>query len=125
MIIGIGTDLVDIARIEKSLQKFGQKFIDRNFTPAEQHKTDANHLAKRFAAKEALSKALGTGIAGGIAFKDIEVRNDEAGKPYITLYNEALRIITSLTPADKALHIHLSLSDEKNHAIATVVISAE
>ncbi len=125
MIIGLGTDLVDIARIEKSLEKFGDKFIQRNFTAAEQIKTDANHLAKRFAAKEAMSKALGTGIAGGIEFKDIEVRNDEAGKPYITLYNKALETLQNMTPTDKTISLHLSLSDEKNHAMATVVISAE
>ena len=125
MIIGLGTDLVEIARIEKALERFDDKFIERNFTHAEQIKKDASHLAKRFAAKEAMAKALGTGISGGIEFKDIEVKNDEAGKPYITVYNKALETLNKMTPEGKTVSLHLSLSDEKAHAMATVVISAD
>ena len=125
MIIGIGTDIIDIRRIEKIIQKYGNKFIKRCFSIHEITRSESqfniiNSYAKRYAAKEACSKALGTGLARGIFWKDIEVVNNKYGKPLINLYNNALTRINKMT--NKDYRIEISLSDEKNYAIANVII---
>ena len=125
MIIGIGTDIIDNQRIQKTLQKFGNKFKKRCFLKNEIIKSDnrlnsVNSFAKRYAAKEACAKALGTGLARGIFWKDIEVLNNVNGKPYIKLHNKALNKIKELS--NKECGIEISLSDEKNYSIANVVI---
>ena len=128
MILGIGTDIIDIRRIENIIQKYGNKFKKRCFSTNEikrsenQFKT-VNSYAKRYAAKEACSKALGTGLARGIFWKDIEVKNNKHGKPLIILHNNALKRINKMT--NKDYRIEVSLSDEKNYAIANVIILEE
>ena len=125
MIIGIGTDIIDIRRIENTIQKYGEKFKKRCFSINEIKRSEnkfntANSYAKRYAAKEACSKALGTGLARGIFWKDIEVQNNNYGKPSIILHNNALNRIIKMT--NKDYRIEVSLSDEKNYAIANVII---
>ena len=125
MIIGIGTDIIDIRRIENTIQKYGEKFKKRCFSINEIKRSEnkfntANSYAKRYAAKEACSKALGTGLARGIFWKDIEVKNNKYGKPSIILHNNALNRIIKMT--NKDYRIEVSLSDEKNYAIANVII---
>jgi len=124
MIIGIGTDIIDTRRIESAIKKYGEKFKNRCFSSNEIKKSEnrlnsINSYAKRYAAKEACSKALGTGLARGIFWKDIEVINDEYGKPLIILHNRALKRIYEIT---KDYQIEVSISDEKNYAIANVII---
>ena len=125
MIIGIGIDITDTRRIKKTFTKFGDKFKKRCFSLGEIKRSDNrvhrfNSYAKRYAAKEACAKALGTGLAKGIFWKDIEVINNKFGKPFIKLHNNALRRIKRLT--NKNYNIEVSLSDEKNYAIANVII---
>ena len=125
MIIGIGTDIIDTRRIKKTFTKFGDKFKKKCFSLGEIKRSDNranrfNSYAKRYAAKEACAKALGTGLAKGIFWKDIEVINNKFGKPFIKLHNNALRRIKKLT--NKNYNIEVSLSDEKNYAIANVII---
>ena len=125
MIIGIGTDIIDTRRIESAIKKYGEKFKNRCFSSNEIKKSEnrlnsINSYAKRYAAKEACSKALGTGLARGIFWKDIEVINDEYGKPLIILHNRALKRIYEIT---KDYQIEVSISDEKNYAIANVIIT--
>ncbi len=125
MIIGIGTDIIDTRRIEKVINKFGNKFKNRCFSKDEIKKSEKrlntiNSYAKRYAAKEACSKALGTGLARGIYWKDIEVSNDKFGKPLIQLHNNALKRLNNIT--EKKCNIEISLTDEKNYAIANVII---
>lgn len=128
-IIGLGIDLVNIERIEKSISgKSGQKFINRIFTQFEQGKAAnkpnlAAFYAKRFAAKEAFVKALGTGIAQGIFWTDIEVHNDDLGKPYLQISGEALKKLEALTPQNSTVRVDLSLTDDKPFAQAMVLIS--
>ena len=127
MIIGIGTDLVEIKRIDRLLSRWGVRALQRLFTPSEIQlgsmlTTSARHFAKRFAAKEALVKALGLGFSQKITFQDIEVSNDALGKPNLFLQGMAAqklaqRILTGYKP-----QIHLSLSDTQDHALAFVVI---
>ena len=129
MIIGIGTDICIIARIEKVLKKYGEKFQNRCFTKNERIKCNntknkAACYAKRFAAKEATSKALGTGINKGINWKNIEIVNRQTGKPIIYLYGKALEKLLVLTPKNMSPQVHVSLSDEKDLAQALVVIEA-
>lgn len=132
MIIGTGSDLLDITRMEKTLARFGERFISRCFTDEERRKAESRrgggtHIAtyaKRFAAKEACSKALGTGFSHGVFMKDIGVVNDEAGKPTLTLSGGALRRLEALTPAGKTAVIHLTLTDEPPMAKAFVIIEA-
>jgi holo-[acyl-carrier protein] synthase len=132
MIIGTGSDLLDVRRIEKTILRFGDRFITRCFTDTEKAKAErrrraGTHIAtyaKRFAAKEALSKALGTGFAHGVYMKDIGVVNDTAGKPDIHLTGGALKRLTSLVPEGKKAHIHLTLTDEHPYVQAHVVIEA-
>jgi holo-[acyl-carrier protein] synthase len=125
MIIGIGTDIIDTRRIKKTITNFGNKFKKRCFLSSEIKRSEetinsVNSYAKRYAAKEACAKALGTGLAKGIFWKDIEVINNKFGKPFIKLHNNALRRIKKLT--NKNYNIEVSLSDEKNYAIANVII---
>jgi len=126
MIIGSGIDIINIYRIEKTINKFGKRFKKRCFSSTEITKSENSFnkngsYAKRYAAKEACSKALGTGLARGVFWKDIEVINNKYGKPYIKLHNRALKRIQEISK--KNFKIEVSLSDEKKYAIATVIIS--
>ena len=125
MIVGIGTDIIDTRRIKNAIHRYGEKFKKRCFSNneiirSEKRFNTTNSYAKRYAAKEACSKALGTGLAKGIFWKDIEVVNDKYGKPFIKLHNNALKRINKITK--KNYNIEVSLSDEKNYAIANVII---
>lgn len=130
MIIGTGNDLIDIRRIEKTLDRFGDRFINRCFAPeeiekAERRRAAGTHIAtyaKRFAAKEACSKALGTGFNHGVFFRDIAVINDINGKPTLRLSGGALDYLKSITPTGKTAIIHLALTDEPPMAMANVII---
>lgn len=132
MIIGIGSDLIDIRRIEKTLERFGDRFIKRCFSEveiakAERRRSAGTHIAtyaKRFAAKEACSKALGTGFSNSVYMKDISVENDVFGKPSLKLTNGALRRMQQLTPPGKTASIQLTLTDEPPLAQAQVIIEA-
>ena len=120
MIYGIGTDMCDVTRIEKLLQKRDDVFINKILTEAERQKApqpmNANWLAKRFAAKEAVVKAMGTGFVDGLFFGDIEVFNNEAGKPEVKLSAKAQAMLP------QPMNVFLSLSDEKTYAIAFAVL---
>ncbi len=132
MIIGTGSDLLDITRMEKTLARFGERFINRCFTDEERRKAESRRgggthvatYAKRFAAKEACSKALGTGFSHGVFMKDIGVVNDYAGKPTLQLSGGALKRLEELTPHGKTAVIHLTLTDEPPIAKAFVIIEA-
>ena len=130
MIIGIGSDLCDIRRIEKSLERFGDRFLNRVFTDVEQAKaerrpfTRAGTLAKRFAAKEAFSKAVGTGFKQGVFMKDIEVVNLASGQPTLHLTGGARARLDALAPDGHAIDIHLTLTDEYPWAQAFVIRAA-
>jgi holo-[acyl-carrier protein] synthase len=129
MIIGIGSDLCDISRIEKSLARFGERFIQRVFTPVEQAKARrrpelAPTLAKRFAAKEACSKALGTGFSRGVFLRDIGVVNLRSGQPTLALTGGALEQLNRMLPEGHAAVIHLTMTDEYPLAQAVVIIEA-
>jgi len=126
-ILGIGTDIVNIKRMDKSLKKHGKYFKRRIFSIneinyCESKKNPSSFYAKRFAAKEAFSKALGTGIKGNIVFKNIEIRNDKSGKPSIKL-NGYVNNYLKRKIKNKKYNIHLSLSDDIPWAQATVIIS--
>ncbi len=126
MILGLGTDIVRIDRIEKLQKRFGARFLKRCFTGAENaHADNPRKLAKRFAAKEAAAKALGLGITSAIRWHHFEVVNDAHGAPTLRLHKGALERLQSLTPTGKAPSILISLSDEDNLALAVVVISAD
>ena len=125
MMIGLGIDIIDNRRIKKTIDRFGNKFVERCFTINEinisnQKQNSTSYFAKRFAAKEACAKAMGTGLVKDINWKDIEVMNDINGKPYINLYNNALRSFKKMS--NKECNILLSLSDERNYSIANVSI---
>ncbi|HAJ89711.1 MAG TPA: holo-ACP synthase [Rhodospirillaceae bacterium] len=130
MIIGTGNDLIDIRRIEKTLTRFGVRFIERCFAPveiekAERRRAAGTHIAtyaKRFAAKEACSKALGTGFNHGVHMRDIAVTNDSSGKPSLILSGGALARLKAMTPEGKTAILHLTLTDEPPLAQATVMI---
>jgi holo-[acyl-carrier protein] synthase len=133
MIIGIGTDLCDIRRIEKTLERFGERFKNRIFTEIEQAKAenraDLNNLrastyAKRFAAKEACSKALGTGLSMGLAWKEMGVVNLRSGQPTMALTGGAAERLKQLTPTGHDAKIHVTMTDEYPYAQAFVVIEA-
>jgi holo-[acyl-carrier protein] synthase len=130
MILGIGSDLVDIRRIEKTILRHGERFLDRIFTEAERARADgrANRIdtyAKRFAAKEACAKALGTGFRRGVFFRDLGVVNLASGKPTLRLTGGALKRLEAITPEGFTTQIDLALTDEWPIAQATVVISAD
>ena len=129
MIVGIGSDLIDIRRIEKSLERFGERFTQRCFTEIERTKSDrrrnrAASYAKRFAAKEACSKALGTGLAQGVFWKDMGVVNLPGGKPTMALTGGAAAILAGLTPPGHDAFVHVTITDEYPYAQAFVVIEA-
>ncbi|MES5097594.1 holo-ACP synthase [Agrobacterium sp. BA1120] len=129
MIIGMGSDLIDIRRIETSISRFGDRFTNRCFTAVEQAKSDgrknrAASYAKRFAAKEACSKALGTGLAQGVFWKDMGVVNLPSGKPTMILTNGAATRLAKLLPAGHEAVIHLTITDEFPYAQAFVIIEA-
>jgi holo-[acyl-carrier protein] synthase len=129
MIIGIGSDLTNIERIQATLDKYGERFAQRVFTPAERAKaaqrvTKAATFAKRFAAKEACAKALGTGIHRGVFFRDMGVVNLPSGQPALELTGGALQRLQSLTPNGATAKIHLSLADDHPWAQAFVVIES-
>lgn len=129
MIIGIGSDLIDIRRVEKSLARFGTRFTTRVFTKIEQAKSDkranrAASYAKRFAAKEACSKALGTGISRGVYWTDMGVINLPGGKPTMHLTNGAAARLAELMPANCEPRIHLTITDDFPLAQAFVIIEA-
>ena len=129
MIIGIGSDLTNIDRIATSLEKYGERFMQRVFTPAEQAKAakrthQAATYAKRFAAKEACAKALGTGIHQGVHFRDMGVVNLPSGQPTLELTGGARKRLQCITPKGMTAYIHLSLTDDHPWAQAFVIIEA-
>ncbi|MBM3647296.1 MAG: holo-ACP synthase [Alphaproteobacteria bacterium] len=129
MIIGLGNDLCDIRRIEKSLARFGDRFVQRVFTEIEQKRSDgratrAASYAKRFAAKEACAKALGTGLRRGVFWRDMGVINQRSGRPTMALTGGALARLQEITPAGMAAQIDLTLTDEYPLAQAIVIITA-
>jgi len=129
MIIGLGSDLIDITRVERTLERFGERFTQRCFTEVERTKSDrranrADSYAKRYAAKEACSKALGTGFRKGVFWRDMGVVNLPAGKPTMKLTNGAAARLAEITPPGMKPLIELSLTDERPLAQAIVIISA-
>lgn len=129
MIIGIGSDLIDIRRIEATLEKFGDRFVQRLFTEIEQRKSEgrknrAASYAKRFAAKEACSKALGTGFRKSVYWRDLGVVNMRSGKPTMALTGGAAVRLAELTPKGMRAQIDLSITDDFPLAQAIVIISA-
>ncbi|MCZ6452884.1 MAG: holo-ACP synthase [Alphaproteobacteria bacterium] len=129
MIIGIGSDLIDITRIERMLERFGDRFVQRCFTEVERAKSDrranrADSYAKRYAAKEACSKALGTGFRRGVYWRDMGVINLPSGKPTLALTGGAAERLVEITPAGMKPVIDLSLTDERPLAQAIVIITA-
>ena len=129
MILGIGSDLIDITRIERTIARFGERFLDRIFTEIERTKSDgranrAASYAKRYAAKEACSKALGTGFRKGIFWRDLGVVNLPSGRPTMALTGGAARRLAAITPAGHSARIDLAITDEYPLAQAFVVISA-
>src|ERR1700748_1025705 len=129
MILGLGSDLIDIRRIEKSIERFGDRFIERIFTDIERAKSDkraqrAASYAKRFAAKEACAKALGTGLNKGVFWRDMGVINLPGGKPTLKLTGGALARLEAMTPPGHSVQIDLSMTDELPIAQAIVIISA-
>jgi holo-[acyl-carrier protein] synthase len=129
VILGVGTDLLDIRRVERSLERWGDRFCQRVYTDLERHRCDghvnrAARYAQRYAAKEACAKALGTGFRQGVAWRDMEVDNLPSGKPFLRLTGGAERRLAALTPAGFSPAIELSLTDEYPFAHAIVVISA-
>jgi holo-[acyl-carrier protein] synthase len=131
MIIGLGSDVIDIRRIEKTLARFGERFTNRVYTERERARAErrpherAASYAKRFAAKEACSKALGTGIRRGVFWRDMGVTNLPSGQPTMQLTGGAGLRLAELTPPDHKPLIHITLSDDYPIAIAFVIISAE
>lgn len=130
MIIAIGSDLCNIERIQNSLDRFGERFLNRVFTEVEQAKaerrpfTKAGTLAKRFAAKEAFSKAVGTGFKAGVFMKDIGVVNAKSGAPTLALTGGAAARLAAITPGGHEAFVHLTLTDDHPWAQAFVVIEA-
>jgi len=129
MIVGIGSDLCDIRRIEASLERFGERFTHRLFTDGERAKCDgravrAASYARRFAAKEACSKALGTGMAQGVFWRDMEVANLPTGAPTLRLSGGAAARLAALIPAGHEARVHVSLTDDPPMAQAFVIIEA-
>ncbi|HWU26857.1 MAG TPA: holo-ACP synthase [Rhizomicrobium sp.] len=129
MIIGLGSDLIDIRRVELSIERFGDRFLNRIFTETERARSDgkaqrAASYAKRFAAKEACAKALGTGLRRGVAWRDMGVVNLPGGKPSLNLTGGALKRLEEITPAGHLAQIDLSITDDFPLAQAIVIISA-
>ncbi len=129
VIIGIGTDIVDIRRIEAAQERFGSRFQNRIYTgnelaTAQRLRNSGGFLAKRWAAKEACSKALGTGMRGGVAWRNIETCANARAMPVLALTGGAARRLAAILPVDHIPYLHVSLSDEPPHAMALVVIEA-
>jgi holo-[acyl-carrier protein] synthase len=129
MIVGLGSDLIDIRRIEKTLERHGMRFIDRVFTETEKRKSEGRNqraasYAKRFAAKEACSKALGTGLSRGVFWKDMGVANLPSGKPAMVLTGGAKEQLARLLPANHSAVVHLTITDDYPLAQAFVIIEA-
>ncbi len=129
MILGLGNDVIDITRIERTLERFGTRFVERIFTDVERRKSDrranrAASYAKRFAAKEACSKALGTGFRAGVFWRDLGVVNLPSGKPAMALTGGAAKRLVEITPEGMTAQIDLTLTDDKPTAQAIVLISA-
>ncbi|MFK8251320.1 holo-ACP synthase [Ancylobacter terrae] len=129
MILGIGSDITDVRRIAKTLERHGERFLDRIFTPVERAKSDrrarrAESYAKRFAAKEACAKALGTGLAQGVFWRDMGVVNLPSGRPTLRLTGGALERLESMVPAGYTAQIDLTITDDGPLAQAFVIISA-
>lgn len=130
MILGVGSDLIDIRRIERTIARFGDRFLDRIFTPIERQRAErrddrAASYAKRFAAKEACSKALGTGFRKGVYWRDLGVVNLPSGRPTLILTGGALARLKAMTPDGMTPRIDVTLTDEPPLAQALVVITAE
>jgi len=129
MIIGLGSDLIDIRRIERSLERYGERFTQRIFTDVERARSDrragrAASYAKRFAAKEACAKALGTGISDGVFWRDMGVANLPSGKPTMALTGGAAVRLATLVPAGHEAVVHLTITDDFPLAQAFVIIEA-
>ena len=129
MIIGIGTDLCNINRIQTILKDYGKRFLNRIFSDSEinrakHHASMSASLAMAFSAKEACSKALGTGMKNGVCYKTIHLRHHKSGQPYIDLQDGSLKLLNKLIPEGKNVSIHVSLSDEYPLVNAIVVIYA-
>lgn len=129
MIVGIGSDLIDTRRIARTIERFGDKFLKRIFTDIERTKSDRRRnrvesYAKRYAAKEACSKALGTGFRKGVFWRDMGVINLPGGKPSMTLTGGAAARLAEITPEGCEAHIEISLTDEPPIAQAIVIITA-
>ena len=129
MIVGVGADLSDIRRIQASLDRFGERFKQRCFTDLERTRSDrkpdpAWSYAKRFAAKEACAKALGTGMRAGVFWRDMGVVNMRSGQPTMALTGGALKRLEAMTPPGHKAVIHLSLTDDHPYAQAFVIIEA-
>ncbi|MCQ8233519.1 holo-ACP synthase [Pectobacterium carotovorum] len=124
-ILGLGTDIVEIARIDAVIERSGERLARRILTDAEwthyqQHQQPVRFLAKRFAVKEAAAKAFGTGIRNGLAFNQFEVFNDELGKPYLRFFAKAAELAEQMG----VRHVHVTLADERRYACATVIIES-
>jgi holo-[acyl-carrier protein] synthase len=129
MILGLGSDLIDIRRIEEVIERYGERFLDRIFTETERRRCDrradrAASYARRFAAKEACSKALGTGFRRGVFWRDLGVVNMATGQPTLRLTGGALRRLAELTPPGMTARLDLTLTDEPPIAQAVVIITA-
>ena len=134
MLVGQGIDIVSVKRIEKLLKKYNKRFIERIFSHSEikelefnRHDKEINFLkfSNRFAAKEAASKALGTGMSSGVRFKDIEIFNQKNGKPFIQFQGSAKKVYRKLSREGKKVNAYLSMSNENEFAVAIVSISLE
>ncbi len=130
MILGVGSDLIDIRRIEKTIVRYGERFLDRIFTETERRKCDrrANRVAsyaRRFAAKEAAAKALGTGFRRGVFWRDLGVVNLPSGQPGMLLTGGARARLAAITPPGMTAHVALTITDEPPLAQALVIITAE
>jgi len=129
MIIGLGNDIIDIRRVERTIERYGERFLSRIFTETERRKSEnragrAASYAKRFAAKEACAKALGTGFRHGVFWRDIGVVNLPSGRPTLQLTGGASRALQRLTPEGHEVRIDLSITDDFPTAQAIVIISA-
>lgn len=129
MIIGIGNDMIDIRRVERTIERYGERFLERVFTETERLKSDGRTMraasyAKRFAAKEACAKALGTGFRQGVFWRDMGVVNLPSGRPTLELTGGALQALVDLTPEGHAVRIDLTITDDFPMAQAIVIISA-
>lgn len=129
MILGLGNDIIDIRRVEKTIERYGERFLTRVFTDTERRKSEGRALraasyAKRFAAKEACAKALGTGFRRGVYWRDMGVVNLPSGRPTLELTGGAARVLEELTPEGHEVRIDLTITDDFPTAQAIVIISA-